>query len=183
MSFITTFLTIAATALVTAVATAYSQHISTQRIDKERSNQRRYAAGVMIQAELVRWHMDLKEHSRQMEGYILRTTRVGATQETDFPKFETRDGFPIFHGLMSDVGLFESELSHQIAYGYFNCERFLASQRAFIRDLPTRLNTSMLSSLAKDLAARETALMSQIARIIPLIAQQSKAIPFDPAVG
>jgi hypothetical protein len=183
MSFIETLLTVAATGIVTAWATAFAQHKSTKRIDSERALRRRHAVGVMIQAELVRLHMDLKQHNRRMEGYALKAAKGGATEESDFPKFETNASFPVFHGLMADIGLFGHELSYRIAYCYFNCERFLVDQQVFVHDLPTRLRSSELATSAKDLSARETALMAQIACIIPMVARQSQAIPFDPAVG
>jgi hypothetical protein len=183
MSFVATLLTVAATAIVTAIATASAQHISTKRIDSERALQRRYAVGVMIQAELVRLHMDLKQYSRRMEEYVSRAAVVGGTEESDFPEFEANANFPVFHGLMADIGLFGHDLSYQVAYCYFNIERFLATQQLFIRDLPTKLHSSALAISAKNLSARETALMTQIARIIPMLGQQSQAIPFDPGAG
>lgn len=135
----------------------------------------------MLQAELVRLHTDLKQHSRRMKEYVSKTAGVGATEESDFSKFEATTSFPVFHGLIADIGLFGHELSYQIAYCYFNCEKFLAEQQAFIRDLPAERNSSRLVTFAENLLAQETALIAQIARIVPMLAQQSQAIPFDPA--
>lgn len=170
-------------AVVAAVTTGWLQYVGMMKIEFDKLSRRREAVGVMLQAELIHFHYAMKLHSRSMSGYISRARLVGGTTEADYPKFGAGTKFPVFQSSITDIGLFSSDIAYQIAYCYFNAERFFENQQRFINDLPGLLNSNVLETRARDLSAVEMALMTQIERIIPMLAGQSRAIPFDPKSG
>jgi hypothetical protein len=143
---------------------------------------KRQGIGVMLQAELIRLHRDLKDHSRSMQRYLAKAANVGATKESDYPQFSPGD-FPVFKGVIPDIGLFKGDVSYMVAYCYFSAERFLRYQQQFLSDLAGLLNSSLLATRVQDLSAHENALMVQIERIVPLLAHESRDIPFNPSSG
>jgi hypothetical protein len=171
------------TAIATALITAWLSYLFTTKIESRKIAQRRQAAGVMLQAELIHIHFALKEHDRLMQGYILKIHNIGGTGESDYPKFEINDELSVFQNSMAEIGLLDGDTSYQLVYCYYNIDRFKQEQSKFRSELPKLLNSSMLEMHAQNLSAVEKALTTQIERIVPVLAKQSRAIPFNPGSG
>ena len=167
-------------ALLGAFAGAQLAYHNMSRIEDQKLVRRRMAIGTVIQAELAHLHHELSDHHRRLDGYRKRTANtVGATTKTDFPKLEIGDGLAsVYRSTLSEIGLFDTETSYGVVYCYSNTFKFLRDRETLFADLDNLLNSSTLGHRVQNLYDREAALLQQIERIMPRLAQQSSAIPF-----
>jgi hypothetical protein len=165
---------------VGAVFGAVFGYIFAMRVEDHRIKRRRWAVGTVIQAELAHLHGALSDHAAKMDGYLKSVTNtVGAAATGALPKLEVGEGFfSVYQGTISEVGLFDTETSYGVVYCYANIRRFMRDQETLISEFDTLKNSTMWGLRVKNLYDQEAALLPQIERIMPCLAQQSRKIPF-----
>jgi hypothetical protein len=170
-------------ALLGAFLGAYSAYHYMRKVEDEKIKRRREAAGTIIQAELAHFYRELQDHEGKLAGYLSRVTNtVGGTTKADYPKLKVGESFStVYKATIPEIGLFDTETSYGIVYCYSNIFTLMRNQDTFISEIDGLLNSSMLAHRAKSLFDQEVALFQQIERIMPRLAQQSRAIPFSPA--
>jgi hypothetical protein len=166
--------------VVSAFVGACFAYFVAMAVENRRIKRRRAAVGTVIQAELAHLYRELSDHQTKMEGYLKRVINtVGVATEGDLPKLEVGDGFfSVYQSTISEIGLFNTETSYGVVYCYANIRRFMREQENLKSEFDTLKNSTMWGHRVKNLYDQEVALFQQIERIMPCLAQQSRAIPF-----
>ena len=150
------------------------------RMERHKESRIRYAITTVLQAELIRLHMNLKEHNAFLSGYAERFMKL--TNENEALKYAPigmENDFIVYRSCIKEIGLFDVETAYGVVYCYGNILDFVKEQDQFLTDLPKIANSTLLGHKANNLCAREKAALQQIERVIPLLAKQSRPLPFQ----
>ena len=161
-----------------AALTALLGWWSLRRLEIEKGKRARRATGVLFQAELIQLYETLSEHNRYLYNHASEVwsslDRPGAV---DYRSISIE--VPIFDKEISNIGLFEINTSYNLVYCYFNISRFRRSQGQYAGLLVDLRKAPNRGRYADDLDREERELIAQIAQVIPKLAAESQAIPFN----
>jgi hypothetical protein len=148
-------------------------------VERHKESRIRYAITTLLQAELIRLYMKLKDHNSLLTAYAHRFSKeVNAQEALKYVPIGMENDFIIYRNCVKEIGLLDTEAAREAVYCYGNVIDFVSAQDTFLRDLPGIANSTMLGHRAQNLCARETAALQQIGRAIPLLAKQSTPLPF-----
>jgi hypothetical protein len=149
-------------------------------VERRKESRIRYAIATVLQAELIRLHMKLKDHNALLSAYATRFSKELNEQEAlKYAPIGIENDFVVYRSCIKEIGLLGTEAAREAVYCYGNVMDFVVAQDKFLRDLPGIANSTMLGSKAQNLCAREAATLQQIGRAIPLLAKQSSTLPFQ----
>jgi hypothetical protein len=159
---------------------AFLGYFAATRMERRKESRIRYAVATVLQAELIRLHLKLKDHNALLSAYASRFSKeVNEREAVKSAPIGMEDEFVVYKSCIKEIGLLGTEAARETVYCYGNLIDFLSAQQKFLRDLPGIANSTMLGPKAQNLCARETAALQQIARAIPLLAKQSGPLPFQ----
>jgi hypothetical protein len=149
-----------------------------RRLEIEKGDRARRAAGVLFQSELIQLRDALSEHNRYLHNHASEVwnsiDKPGAVGYKSV-NIET----PIFDKEISNVGLFKSGTSFRLIRCYFNIFDFKRSQSNYSGLLVDLRKAPDRGRYADDLDHELRQLLSQISEIIPKLAAESQSIPIS----
>jgi hypothetical protein len=149
-------------------------------MEQHKESRTRQTIAIVLQAELIRLHMKIKEHNDSLAADAEKVSKeINSEEALKYNPISVDNDFIIYKSSIKDIGLFEKDTAYQIVCCYGNVLDFVKSQDKFLRGLPGIANSSLLGHEAKNLSAREMAVLQHINRVVPLLAGQSKALPFQ----
>jgi hypothetical protein len=165
---------------LTAFLAAFLTYKVATRMERHKESRTRHAIAIVLQAEMIRLHRKIKDHSNLMTAYVSRFANgINAAEAVKYESINMENDFVVYRSCIRDIGLLNMESAYSTVYCYGNIADFLKLQDRFLRDLPGLANSSLLGSRAAELSAHETALARHIERAVSLLAAQSKALPFS----
>src|SRR5260370_33422748 len=86
----------------------------------------RQAVAMVLQAELFRLHMKIKEHNDSLAAYAESTSkRIDSQAALKYNTISVDNDLIIYKSSIKDIGLFEKETAYQIVYCYGNVLDFI----------------------------------------------------------
>jgi hypothetical protein len=165
---------------LTAFLAAFLTYQVATRMERHKESRTRHAIAIVLQAELIRLHRKIKEHNDILASYASRfANQINAAEALKYVPFDMSDDFVVYRSCIKEIGLLDMEAAYGTVYCYGNMTDFLKMQTKFLRDLPDLANSNLLGPKATDLGAHQLALARHIERVVPLLAAQSKALPFQ----
>jgi hypothetical protein len=151
-----------------------------RKLERDRESRTKHAVAVVLQAEMIRLHFEIKEHNKFLTAYAERFKNyVNSVESESYTPLSMASEFTVYRSVIKEIGLFSTESAYGILYCYANILEFMSQQDLFVRDLPRLANSNILGIKAAELCAREMALTQHIERVVPDLAAQSLALPFE----
>jgi hypothetical protein len=171
----------ASTAILASLLAAFLAYVVATRMERHKESRSRQAIAIVLQAELIRIHQKIKEHGNHLTAYAkLFANRIDAVEAKKYVPINMDNDFIVYKNCIKEIGLLEMQAAYSTVYCYGNMTDLLKLQDKFLRDLPDLANSTLLGIRAAAISAHEAALVQHIERVVPLLASQSKALPFSP---
>jgi hypothetical protein len=149
-------------------------------MERHKESRIRYAITTVLQAELIRLHTKLKDHNASLSGYAKRFANlINESEALKYTPIGMEIDFAVYRSCIKEIGLLDVETAYGVVYCYVNILDFVKEQDQFLTDLPKMANSSLLGHRANNLCAREKAALQHIERVVPLLAKQSRPLPFQ----
>ena len=151
------------------------------RLERRKEDRIRRSIAVVLQAELIRLHMKIKDHNALLDAYADRFSRnIDINEALKYIPIPMDREFVVYKNCIKELGLLATETAYSLVYCYANIATFVEAQDQFLVKLPSIAGSNLLGMEAKNLSASESALLQHIERIVPLLAAQSEQLPFKP---
>jgi len=165
---------------LTAFLAAFLTFKVATRMERHKESRTRQAIAIVLQAEMIRLHNKIKDHNNLLTAYAGQVTnQINAPEALKYVPINMDNDFVVYRSCIKEIGLLNTESAYGTVYCYGNMTDFLKMQDKFLRDLPDLANSNLLGLKAADLGAQEMALARHIERVVPLLAAQSEALPFQ----